>query len=76
MSNGDVECSFIRFPDHPQACFKEMILMKTVRTSAGTTYLYPNQIYCYESVDEFLKEKMQQTGLYEQCEICGELEKA
>ena len=74
-TNGEVvsrECSFVRFPDHPQARFRKkcgMLLMKTVRTSAGTTYLYPRQIYCYKSVIQFLKEKMQQAGFYEQCEI-------
>ena len=54
------ECTFVRFPNHPQPHHRKVCgtqLMKTVRTSAGVTYLYPHQIYCYKSIVGFLREK-------------------
>ena len=42
--------------------------MKMVRTSAGTTYFYPRQMYCYRSVTEFLREKLLVPGFTEMCE--------
>lgn len=64
-------CSYIKFRNHPQrtqrnAC--NTVLMKTVRTSAGTTTLYPRQMYCYKSVIESLKEMIQRPGFIERCE--------
>ena len=66
------ECTFVQFPNHPQAHRRKVCgtqLMKTVRTSAGTTYLYPRQMYCYKSIVGFLREKMLQPELYECCEL-------
>lgn len=42
--------------------------MKTVRTSCGTTSLYPRQMYCYKSVVESLKELIIRPGFIEKCE--------
>lgn len=65
------ECTFIRFPNHPQSRFRlpcGVPLMKTVKTSNGTTYLYPRQMYCYNGIIAFLREKLQQPEFMEQCE--------
>ena len=65
------KCSHIRFPNHPQARFRRpcgTVLMKTVRTSSGTTYLYPRQMYCYNSLIEFLKRRLLQPGFIDRCE--------
>lgn len=46
-------CSHILFPHHPQRIRRQpcnTVLMKTVRTSAGTSTLYPRQMFCYRSV--------------------------
>ena len=48
-----ITCSHVRFPNH---CYRKYqlpcgtVLMKSVKTSVGTTYLYPHQLYCYSSV--------------------------
>ncbi len=42
--------------------------MKTVRTFAGTAYLYPRQIYCYNSLINALKEKVYPPGFVDKCE--------
>ena len=44
------KCSFVKFPKHPQRAYRQpcdTLLMKTMRTSAGTTTLYPRQMFCY-----------------------------
>ncbi len=42
--------------------------MKTVRTSSGTTYLYPRQMYCYNSLIHFLSDRLLQPGFVDRCE--------
>lgn len=64
-------CSYVMFPNHPQRTRRRpcnTILMKTVRTSCGTTSLYPRQMYCYKSVIESLKELILRPGFIEKCE--------
>ena len=70
-SKSSRRCSYIQFPDHPQVCRRkpcDTLLMKTVRTSTGTTYLYPRQMYCYNSLVRSLKERVHQTGFIDKCE--------
>ena len=42
--------------------------MKTMRTSAGTTTLYPRQMFCYKSVIESLRQMVLRPGWIERCE--------
>lgn len=70
-SKASRNCSHIPFPNHPQARFRTCCgteLMKTVRSSWGTTYLYPRQMYCYNSLIEFFKGKLLQPGFVHRCE--------
>lgn len=70
-SKSSKECSHIRFPNHPQARFRQpcgTTLMKTVRTSNGTMYLYPKQMYCYNSLINFLKNKFAEPDFIMKCE--------
>ena len=64
-------CPFIRFPLHPQkqhckAC--ATTLLKTVRTSAGTTTLYPRMIYCYRSIIDSLQQLILRDNCLSDCE--------
>lgn len=63
--------SHVRFPRHPwisrrSAC--GTTLMKSVRTSAGNTFLYPQQLYCYKSIIDSLKEKLALPNFISDCE--------
>ena len=42
--------------------------MKGVKTSVGTTYLYPRQLYCYSSIISALREKVCLPEFIEKCE--------
>ena len=47
------KCDHKEFPDHPFVVHRApcgTVLMKKVRTSAGTTYLHPRNLYCYQSL--------------------------
>lgn len=74
MPNKTVEserCSYVKFPNHPQRARRRpcnTLLMKTVRTSSGTTSLYPQQMYCFKSIIESLKEMIKRPGFVEKCE--------
>lgn len=61
------KCSYVVFPNHPHRTRRnpcDMVLMKTVRTSCGTSSLYPKQMYCYESLQELILHP----GFVEMCE--------
>ena len=52
------KCSYVKFPHHPHRIQRspcDVMLMKTVRTSSGTTSLYPRQIFCYQSIIQSLR---------------------
>ena len=64
-------CSYLKFPEHPHRRQREPCntqLMKTVRTSSGTTTLYPKQMYCYLSIIDTLKNRLLIPGFYEKTE--------
>ena len=51
-------CIHVKFPNHPHAYKRhpcDTPLMKTVRTSPGTTTLRAKQLYCYQSLIDSLK---------------------
>lgn len=65
------KCSFVRFPNHPQLWRRKTCgcsLLKTAKTSAGTTILRPVQVYCYRSIVSSLKEFLQRSDFFNQCE--------
>lgn len=65
------KCSHVEFPNHPQRVRRSpcnSVLLKTVRTSCGTSSLYPRQMYCYKSVTESLQELILRPGFVEICE--------
>ena len=58
-------CPFVMFPNHPQKIHRQpcnAVLLKTMRTSSGSTTLYPCKIFCCKSVIESLKEMLQRPG--------------
>lgn len=66
------QCSYVKFPNHPHATQRkrcDVQLMKKVRTSFGTTSLYPRQLYCYQSIIDSLKELVKRPGFIEKCEL-------
>ena len=51
-------CSFVKFPKHPYIRLRAPCntqLMKRVRTSSGSQYWYPRQMFCYQSIISSLK---------------------
>ena len=42
--------------------------MKTVKTRAGTTALYPRRLYCYRSIIESVKEMLTRRDFFRKCE--------
>ena len=66
------KCSYVKFPDHPHRIQKspcDVLLMKTVRTSSGTTSLYPRQMFCYQSVIHTLRSFFLRQGFSELTEL-------
>ena len=64
-------CCHIEFPNHPQVhrrCPCDTLLMKTVRTSSGTTSLRAKQLYCYRSLIESLKQFLMRPDFVTKCE--------
>ena len=64
-------CPFIRFPLHPQKQYRKACattLLKTVRTSAGTTTLYPRMTYCYRSIIDSLQQLILRDNFFSDCE--------
>ena len=61
-----LKCTFIRHPNHPHKRFRQpcgTVLMKSVQTPSGTTYLYPRQMYCYNSLIDFLRHQLVERDL-------------
>ena len=44
-------------------------LVKKVKTSGGTTNLYPRQLYCYQSLVQSIKDLVKRPGFIEKCEL-------
>ena len=64
-------CCYIKFPNHPHQAHRQpcgTLLMKKLRTSAGTTTLYPRQMFCYNSVINSLRNMLLRPGFIEKCE--------
>ena len=64
-------CDHIEFPNHPHKSRRKSchaLLMKSVRTSSGSTVLYPRLLYCYKSVAQSLQNLLMRPGFIELCE--------
>ena len=64
-------CGHIEYPQHPQAQFRQhsgTVLMKNVRSAAGTTYLYPRSIFCYRSLITSLQYLLDRPDFIEKCQ--------
>lgn len=64
-------CAHKAFPNHPHRSRRNAcgtVLMKSVRTSSGSTVLYPRLLYCYKSVVQSLQEFLLRPGFIELCE--------
>ena len=74
-SNGTLEsaeCTFIRFPLHPQRCHRKpcaVRLMKEIKHASGRKSFYPKRVYCYRSVIDSLQELLLRPSFAEQCEL-------
>ena len=61
------KCTFVKFPNHPQRVHQkrcDAVLMKSIKTSAGTTILYPHQTFCYRSIIGALQDFMKKNKFY------------
>ena len=66
------KCSHVEFPLHPQLARRrpcETVLLKTVRTSAGTTFLYPRNLFCYKELTGSLYDFVSRPDFIDQCEL-------
>lgn len=64
-------CSHVRYPNHPQPQHRKScgcLLLKTVRTSGGSTTLYPKALYCYQSLIHSLESMLQHPNFITKCE--------
>lgn len=64
-------CCYVKFPNHPHEAHRQpcdTLLMKKIRTSAGTTTLYPRQMFYYKSVINSLRDMLLSPGFMEKCE--------
>ena len=74
LPNGDIiskTCPYVCFPRHPQKQHRKAcgtLLLKTVRTSAGSTALYPRMLYCYKSFIESLQGMLLRPDFLNSCE--------
>lgn len=62
----------MKFPNHPQPAHRkkcDAMLMKSVKTSAGTTVLQPHQIFCYRSIIDALQDCIKRPNFVQQCEL-------
>ena len=65
------KCSFIMFPNHTHHNRQKpcnAVLLKNVKTSAGTIALQPCTVYCYKSVVSYLTEFFQRPNFFSLCE--------
>ncbi len=63
------KCSFVKFPRHLQRAYRQLcdtLLMKTMRTSAGTTTLYPRQVFCYKKFNKIPERNGSSPWVYKQ----------
>lgn len=74
LPNGELvskTCPFIRFPRHPQRQHRKpcgTLLLKTVKTSAGSPALYPRMLYCHKSLIESIQQLMLRPNFSSSCE--------
>ena len=72
--NGEVvsaKCSHVSYPRHPYQARRRpcgSVLMKTMRSRAGKTFLYPKQVYCFKKVTDSLTDLINKTNFMENCE--------
>ena len=66
------KCSHVEFPIHPHSSRRklcETALLKSVRTSAGTLFLYPCNLYCYKKLTDSLSDFLNRPGFFNRCEL-------
>lgn len=72
--NGDIaslKCNYVRYPLHPHRTRRQpcgTTLLKTKRSSNGSVYLYPKQMYCYKKVIESIQDLLHKKNFINDCE--------
>lgn len=72
--NGEVvsaKCSHVSYLRHPHQTRRRpcgSILMKTMRSRTGKTFLYPKQVYCLKKVTDSLQDLISKPNFMENCE--------
>ena len=65
------KCSNVEFPLHPHEARRQpcgTILMKTMRSRAGKSFLYPKEVYCFRHLTDSLQDLINKPGFLEHCE--------
>ena len=71
-SISSLQCTYVAFPNHRHASQRmscNTILMKKVRSSMGTCYLHPRQLFCYQSLIDALRNLVKTSDFFEQSEL-------
>lgn len=64
-------CTFVRFPQHPQQRYRKPCgspLLKPVKTSTGSAFLYPRRLYCYKSLVDSIQQMLLHLDFLRSCE--------
>ena len=65
------KCRHVNYPQHPQKTRRKpcgTILMKTMRSKSGRTFLYPKQVYCFKKVTSSLEDLINKPNFMDNCE--------
>ena len=65
------KCSHVSYPHHPHRTRRRpcgSILMKTMRSRTGKTFLHPKQVYCFRKVSDSLQDLINKPNFMEHCE--------
>ncbi|XP_067023429.1 uncharacterized protein [Acropora muricata] len=65
------KCRHVNYPHHPHKTRRKpcgTVLMKTMRSKSGRTFLYPKQVYCFKKVTSSLEDLINKPNFMDNCE--------
>ena len=77
-ANGDtvsLKCTHVSYPNHPHRSRRRpcgTVLMKSMKSRNGNSYLYPKQVYCFKKLTESIQELIHKSNFLRDCELWRE----